>query len=149
MFSIAKFFVAIDQGNYYYFTWNLRHRLHFSLCCYELRSSIYDFLKKWPMFSSLPNPSPAHPPLTPVKNFKTTLPPPSRWMPKIYGTFTYSFALYNYIHYIKAQDYWSGGIPKLCSIKDRKAFSIISGNESGPSKRQYRKKPILKVVSFF
>ena len=132
MFSIAKFFVAIDQGNYYYFTWNLRHRLHFSLCCYELRSSIYDFLKKWPMFSSLPNPS-----------------PPSRWMPKIYGTFTYSFALYNYIHYIKAQDYWSGGIPKLCSIKDRKAFSIISGNESGPSKRQYRKKPILKVVSFF
>ena len=67
MFSIAKFFVAIDQGNYYYFTWNLRHRLHFSLCCYELRSSIYDFLKKWPMFSSLPNPSPPHPPSPPSK----------------------------------------------------------------------------------
>ena len=62
-----------------------------------------------------------------------------------YGT--YCFALYNHIHYIKAQGYWSGGIPKLCSTKDRKAFLITIRNGSWPSKKAILQKE--EKISFF
>ena len=56
MFSIAKRFVAIGQGNYY-FTSNLRCRLNFSLCFCKLRSSICDFQKDDEFFAPYHTPS--------------------------------------------------------------------------------------------
>ena len=52
MLFIAKLFVAIDQGNYY-FASNLHYRLNFSLCCCELESSTNDLHKKWPVYSRM------------------------------------------------------------------------------------------------
>ena len=51
MFFVAKRFVAIDQGNYYFTSDSIFH------CCCELESSTNDLHKKWPAFDLYPTPS--------------------------------------------------------------------------------------------